>query len=200
MLGGTLKRWIAIALLWPGLALADTFTVTDIRIQGLQRVSAGTVFNLLPINVGDSFDEATIRQLIRLLFAVGIFSGRQAEPRRRRADRRGRGTTCDRLDRNQGQQIHQDRRVDGGAGQTGSEGRRDLQAVDARARRSRTVHANTSHKVVMARPSTPTSKSCRAIVSRSTSTSKKARRRRFNTSTSSATTRSTNRICSTYSN
>jgi outer membrane protein insertion porin family len=73
MFGGTLKRWIAIALLWPGLALADTFTVADIRIQGLQRVSAGTVFNLLPINVGDQIDEATTRQLIRLLFASGYF-------------------------------------------------------------------------------------------------------------------------------
>ena len=73
MFGGALKRWFAIALLWPGLALADTFTVTDIRIQGLQRVSAGTVFNLLPVNVGDQVDEATIRQLIRLLFQSGYF-------------------------------------------------------------------------------------------------------------------------------
>lgn len=73
MFGGTLKRWIAVALLWPGLALADTFTVTDIRIQGLQRVSAGTVFNLLPVNVGDQIDETMTRQLIRLLFASGFF-------------------------------------------------------------------------------------------------------------------------------
>ncbi len=73
MFGGSMKRWFAIALLWPSLALADTFTVTDIRIQGLQRVSAGTVFNLLPVNVGDQIDEATIRQLIRLLFQSGFF-------------------------------------------------------------------------------------------------------------------------------
>jgi outer membrane protein insertion porin family len=73
MLGGALKRWLAVALLWPALALADTFTVTDIRIQGLQRVSAGTVFNLLPVNVGDAVDEAAIRQLIRLLFQSGYF-------------------------------------------------------------------------------------------------------------------------------
>ncbi len=73
MVGGTLKRWFAIALLWPSLALADTFTVTDIRIQGLQRVSAGTVFNLLPVNIGDTIDAATIRRLIRLVFQSGYF-------------------------------------------------------------------------------------------------------------------------------
>ncbi len=73
MAGGTLKRWFAIALLWPSLALADTFKVTDIRIQGLQRVSAGTVFNLLPINIGDTIDEATVRRLIRLVFQSGYF-------------------------------------------------------------------------------------------------------------------------------
>jgi len=73
MFGGSMKRWLAIAMLWPSLALADTFTVTDIRIQGLQRVSAGTVFNLLPVNVGDQIDEATVRQLIRLLFQSGYF-------------------------------------------------------------------------------------------------------------------------------
>ena len=32
------------------------FIVEDIRLQGLQRVSAGTVFNILPISVGDSVD------------------------------------------------------------------------------------------------------------------------------------------------
>jgi len=73
MVGGWIKRWFAVALLWPVLAWADTFTVTDIRIQGLQRVSAGTVFNLLPINVGDQIDEATVRQLIRLVFQSGYF-------------------------------------------------------------------------------------------------------------------------------
>ena len=34
MFGGSMKRWLAIAMLWPSLALADTFTVTDIRIAG----------------------------------------------------------------------------------------------------------------------------------------------------------------------
>jgi outer membrane protein insertion porin family len=54
--------------------MADTFTISDIRLQGLQRVSAGTVFNLLPVNVGDAIDEVAIRQLIRTLFQSGYFS------------------------------------------------------------------------------------------------------------------------------
>ena len=73
MFGGSIKRWLAIALLWPGITLADTFTVSDIRLQGLQRVSAGTVFNLLAINVGDQVDEVATRQLIRQLFQSGYF-------------------------------------------------------------------------------------------------------------------------------
>src|SRR4029453_16629123 len=73
MFGGSMKRWLAIAMLGPSLAPADTFTVTDIRIQGLQRVSAGTVCNLFPVNVGDQIDEATVPQLILLLFQSGYF-------------------------------------------------------------------------------------------------------------------------------
>ena len=49
-----LAGWVA-ALIWPCVAAGDVFTVGDIRLQGLQRVSAGTVFNLLPVNVGDKF-------------------------------------------------------------------------------------------------------------------------------------------------
>ncbi len=53
---------------------AETFEITDIRVQGLQRISAGTVFNVMPVNVGDRVDEQSIRQLIRVLFQSGYFS------------------------------------------------------------------------------------------------------------------------------
>lgn len=53
---------------------AETFVVEDIRLQGLQRVSAGTVFNLLPVSVGDALDEVSVRQLIRSLFLSGYFN------------------------------------------------------------------------------------------------------------------------------
>ncbi len=68
-----MKRWLVVALLLPKLVYADVFVVSDIRIQGLQRVSAGTVFNLLPVNVGDTLDEVAVRQLVRLLFQSGYF-------------------------------------------------------------------------------------------------------------------------------
>ena len=66
---------LTVALLWLSTApaAADTFTIADIRLQGLQRVSAGTVFNTLPVKVGDALDEVAVRQLIRLLFATGYF-------------------------------------------------------------------------------------------------------------------------------
>ncbi len=69
------SRWALFALLMvAGVARAATFTISDIRLQGLQRVSAGTVFNILPVNVGDVVDEVAVRQLIRLLFASGYFN------------------------------------------------------------------------------------------------------------------------------
>ena len=55
-------------------AYAAVFQVDDIRIEGLQRVSAGTVFAALPISVGDLVDEAAIREATRSLFRTGYFS------------------------------------------------------------------------------------------------------------------------------
>lgn len=61
-----------------GVASAQTasapFTVTDIQLRGLQRVSAGTVFNLLPLNVGDTATIADVRHLVRTLFRAGYFA------------------------------------------------------------------------------------------------------------------------------
>ena len=51
----------------------EPFRVGDIRLLGLQRVSAGTVFNLLPLSVGDVIDSVTVRELVRELFASGYF-------------------------------------------------------------------------------------------------------------------------------
>ncbi|MGB1867934.1 MAG: outer membrane protein assembly factor BamA [Porticoccaceae bacterium] len=53
---------------------AEVFQVTDIRIEGLQRVSAGTVFASLPISAGDLVDESAIRNATRSLFRTGYFS------------------------------------------------------------------------------------------------------------------------------
>ena len=52
---------------------SEPFKVADIQLQGLQRVSSGTVFNLLPVNVGDTVDAAELRELTRALFKSGYF-------------------------------------------------------------------------------------------------------------------------------
>ena len=51
----------------------ESFVVSDIRVEGLQRISAGSIFASLPINVGDNIDAGTIRNSIRTLFRTGNF-------------------------------------------------------------------------------------------------------------------------------
>jgi outer membrane protein insertion porin family len=67
-------------LLRAALALAQTptpdaadFTVGDIRVEGLQRVSEGTVYNYLPVNIGDHLTPQRVREAIRALYATGFF-------------------------------------------------------------------------------------------------------------------------------
>jgi outer membrane protein insertion porin family len=55
------------------LARAETFIISDIRVEGLQRISAGSVFAALPFAVGDIIDERGIRAAARSLFATGNF-------------------------------------------------------------------------------------------------------------------------------
>ncbi|WP_394559493.1 outer membrane protein assembly factor BamA [Aquipseudomonas alcaligenes] len=52
---------------------AESFTVTDIRVNGLQRVSAGSLFGALPLNVGDSVDDRRLVDATRALFKTGFF-------------------------------------------------------------------------------------------------------------------------------
>lgn len=52
----------------------EPFVVRDIRVEGLQRIAAGTVFNYLPVKVGETFDEARSAEAIRALFKTGYFS------------------------------------------------------------------------------------------------------------------------------
>jgi len=59
---------------------SSTFTVGDIRVEGLQRVSEGTVYNYLPVNIGDQLTPQRIREAIRALYATGFF--RDVELRR----------------------------------------------------------------------------------------------------------------------
>ncbi len=54
-------------------ATVDAFVVEDIRLEGLQRITAGTVFNYLPINVGDTVDGTRTAGAVRALFRTGFF-------------------------------------------------------------------------------------------------------------------------------
>ncbi|TBU94509.1 outer membrane protein assembly factor BamA [Phytopseudomonas dryadis] len=52
---------------------AESFTISDIRVNGLQRVSAGSVFGALPLNVGEAADDRTLVEATRELFKTGFF-------------------------------------------------------------------------------------------------------------------------------
>ncbi len=57
---------------WSALAY-EPFVVTDIRVDGLQRISTGTVFNYLPIEVGYLLDSEAVGNGMRALFKTGFF-------------------------------------------------------------------------------------------------------------------------------
>lgn len=68
-------RWsacLALALLLQT-AVAEDFIVDDIRVNGLRRISPGTVFNYLPITIGDRVDEKRTQEAVRALFKTGFF-------------------------------------------------------------------------------------------------------------------------------
>src|SRR5690606_10672848 len=51
----------------------ESFTIADIRLEGLQRISPGSVFNLLGVRVGDQVDQQDIAGIIRDVFASDFF-------------------------------------------------------------------------------------------------------------------------------
>ncbi|TFH49983.1 MAG: outer membrane protein assembly factor BamA [Lysobacterales bacterium] len=62
----------AVCFVSPSIA-AESFVVQDIRLEGLQRISAGTVFNYLPIKVGDRVDSKRTGEALRALYKTGFF-------------------------------------------------------------------------------------------------------------------------------
>ncbi len=72
------------ALLAVPAVLAQTesgeFTVGDIKIEGLQRITEGTVYNYLPVNIGDRMDGRRVDEALKALYATGFF--RDVEIRR----------------------------------------------------------------------------------------------------------------------
>lgn len=57
----------------PVLAQAtESFVANDIRVDGLQRIASGTVFTYLPVNRGDTVDDAKVAEAIRALYRTGF--------------------------------------------------------------------------------------------------------------------------------
>ncbi len=65
--------FVLLALLPLTSMAANEFVVRDMRVEGLQRISEGTVFNYLPINVGDTIDHNRIGEAIRALYSQEMF-------------------------------------------------------------------------------------------------------------------------------
>ncbi|TFW23445.1 outer membrane protein assembly factor BamA [Massilia arenosa] len=64
----------AVSALFAGQAQAVApFTVKDIRVEGIQRTEAGTVFSYLPVRVGETFDDTKAIAAMKALYATGFF-------------------------------------------------------------------------------------------------------------------------------
>jgi len=68
----TLAIILGLLLCGPVSAL-EPFVISDIRVEGLQRISEGTVFNYLPLDPGDLLTAANTRSAIRELYRTGFF-------------------------------------------------------------------------------------------------------------------------------
>jgi len=66
-------RALLVALFAHTAAAFDPFTVKDIRVEGVQRTDAGTVFNYLPIKVGERVDEEKASAAVKALYTTGFF-------------------------------------------------------------------------------------------------------------------------------
>jgi outer membrane protein insertion porin family len=64
-LAGTLASGTACAF--------EPFVVRDIRVEGIQRTEAGTVFSYLPVKVGDTFNDERATSALKALYASGFF-------------------------------------------------------------------------------------------------------------------------------
>ncbi|MEC8427354.1 MAG: outer membrane protein assembly factor BamA, partial [Pseudomonadota bacterium] len=69
-----LRSLFICLFLFPALAVAQSFRVDDIRLEGFQRVSSGSVFAALPLQVGDTINAYVIQKATRSLFRTGYFA------------------------------------------------------------------------------------------------------------------------------
>ena len=69
LIGGLFAAWLAIGSAFA----AEPFKIADIRVEGLQRVEAGTVFASLPFRVGETYSDDKGSLAIRSLFGLSLF-------------------------------------------------------------------------------------------------------------------------------
>jgi len=69
----TAEAPVAATSVAPDATASLPFVVADIRVDGLQRIGAGTVFTYLPVERGDTLDQAKAAQAIRALYKTGFF-------------------------------------------------------------------------------------------------------------------------------
>lgn len=70
----SVASFVSLALAAQMAWAVDPFTVSDIRVEGLQRVEPGTIFASLPVRVGETYNDDKGAAAIRSLFALGLFT------------------------------------------------------------------------------------------------------------------------------
>ena len=68
--------WISFfaALLAPPAWSVEPFTIKNIEVEGVQRISKGTLFNYLPLQTGDQFNDFASQQALAALYKTGFFN------------------------------------------------------------------------------------------------------------------------------
>jgi outer membrane protein insertion porin family len=72
VLPGIVAGFVALCLTASAFAF-EPFTVRDIRVEGVQRTEAGTIFSYLPIKVGERIDDEKAATAVKALYATGFF-------------------------------------------------------------------------------------------------------------------------------
>ena len=73
---GTTMRILAAAALALALNCAQAFdpwVVRNFQVEGAQRISTGTIYNYLPVNIGDTVTDQRVQESIRALYSTGFF-------------------------------------------------------------------------------------------------------------------------------
>jgi len=70
---------LILLTLFVSVEAVDEFVIEDIRVEGLKRITPGTVFNYLPMKVGDKFNDSISSDAVRALFKTGFFDDVKVE-------------------------------------------------------------------------------------------------------------------------